>query len=175
MNPASLAVEATKVAKGKESGSNFLMYIFVAISVDAYIEYKETDKMFENIFIPAGAEDQIFIITIIGAVLIPFFTSLVFKENSKGKNAAWEGKYIFTLFASMILTPTVSLILDTMIVSKYFADIDAFTYCVVLLITMLAVAYGTQKVLGEGIKALVDQVVSVKKDLDYAQDQLKKN
>ena len=173
MNPASLAVEATKVAKGKESPSNLGLYIIVAFMADAVFERaKENPNMFENIFMPAGSEDLIFILAVFGGVLFPLIVSLVFKDNSKGAAAKFEGKYIGTLLIDMVATPTISLIIMSAIASRYFVDIDVTTYVLFLSVVMIIVAYFLLKMLNEGIKAVVDQLVGIKEDVQYAQDKL---
>lgn len=167
MNPASLAVDAVKVARGRESVSELAGYIMVALTVDAVItRYKESGVMFESIIIPAGHEIEVFIIAVFSAIFIPLVVGMYFLNESKHAREHWTARYVSTMLIDMIITPVVGLITMSALASKYFVDIDALTYEVYLFIVMLIVGYFGLKFLNEGIKAVVEQIRGVKSEID---------
>jgi len=174
MNPASLAVEAAKVAKGKESSSNLLLYILVAASVEVAFKHKESEFMLAPIYMPTGYEVPIFIILIAGAILMPVIIGMWFKNESKYAGAKWTGRYVATVFIDMFVAPSLGLILMSLITQEFFPDMDPLTYMVILPIVMAIVAYYALLVMNQGIKGTVEQIKGTKKDLQYAADELKK-
>lgn len=174
MNPASLAVEATKVVKGKESGSNLFLYIGVAAAVEAVFKHKESETMLAPIYMPAGYEIPIFIILIAGAILMPVIIGMWFKNESKYAGAKWTGRYVATVFIDMFVAPSLGLILMSLITQEFFPDMDPLTYMVILPIVMAIVAYYALMVMNQGIKGTVEQIKGTKKDVQYAVDELKK-
>jgi len=174
MNPASLAVEAAKVAKGKESGSNLLLYLGVAVTVEAVFKHKESETMLAPIYMPEGYELPIFIILIAGAILMPVIIGMWFKNESKYAGAKWTGRYIATVFIDMFIAPSLGLILMSLITQEFFPDMDPLTYMVILPIVMAVVAYYALMIMNQGIKGTVEQIKGTKKDVQYAVDELKK-
>lgn len=174
MNPASLAVEATKVARGKESGSNLLLYLGVAVTVEAVFKHKESETMLAPIYMPEGYEIPIFIILIAGAILMPVIIGMWFKNESKYAGAKWTGRYIATVFIDMFVAPSLGLIIMSLITQEFFPDMDPLTYMVILPIIMVAVAYYALLIMNQGIKGTVEQIKGTAKETKTAVEELKK-
>ena len=174
MNPASLAVEAAKVVKGKESGSNLLLYLGVAVTVEAVFKHKESETMLAPIYMPEGYELPIFIILIAGAILMPVIIGMWFKNESKNAGAKWTGRYVATVFIDMFIAPSLGLILMSLITQEFFPDMDPLTYMVILPIVMAAVAYYGLRLMNEGIKGVTEQIVKNANDAKGAVEELKK-
>ena len=157
MNPASIAVEGVKVAKGRESPANLILYILVGAVVEAYMRCKERNSM-EPIYIPAGSELPVFIILIACAIVFPVVIALYMKNESKYKAAGWTGRYLFTMVIDMFLAPSLGLILLSLLAQEWFPDMDPVTYMVLLPIIMAIVAYYSLMVMNQGIKGTVEQI-----------------
>lgn len=171
MNPASIAVEAAKVATGDSSMTKLAGYVLLAIAVDAVCK-SGGNHMLAPIFIPEGYTLPVFIILIAFAIVAPVVTGLFFKNESKHKDEKWTGRYYSTLLLDVIVTPVLGLLIISWIVQQWSPLMDPITYMVFLPIVMLVVAYFTLKILNEGIKAVVEQLLKIKSDVQYAQDQL---
>lgn len=174
MNPASLAVEATKVAKGKGTCSDLLLYIFVAAAVEAVLKKKENDTVLAPIYIPEGYEIPVFIILIAGAILMPVVIGMWFKTDSKNKNANWMKRYIATIILDMFLAPSIGLILMSLVTQEFFPDISPLTYMVILPIVMVVVAYYALLFMNQGIKGTMEQIKGDATEVRAAADELKK-
>jgi len=173
MNPAGIILEATKVARGSESSDNFLLYIFVAVVVESALKV-DSDHM-DLIYMPEGYELPVFIILIAFAFIAPLVTALFMKNESKHKNAKWNGKYTASLIIDMVLTPSLGIIAMSLITQAWFPGMDAVAYMVFLPIVLIIVAYLALKVMNEGIKAVADQIVGTVGEAKEAVEDVQKS
>ncbi len=163
MNPASLAIEIGKTAMGKESSTQLLCWIFIAVVIDAFLKQEMTNM--QLIYMPDGYDTIIFMILVAFAFIAPLVTGLFFKNESSHADEPWTHLYISTLLIDMVATPSLGLIAQSLIVQAWFPDIDPVAYMVLLPIVLLFVAYFTLKVLNEGLKAAFDQLKSKAKEV----------
>jgi len=173
MNPAGIIVEATKVARGKESSDSFFLYVFIAVVVESALKV-DSDHM-DLIYIPEGYELPIFIILIAFAFIAPLVTAYFMKNESKHKNAKWNGKYTATLVIDMLITPSLGIIAMSLITQAWFPGMDPVAYMVFLPIVLIIVAYLALKVMNEGIKAVAEQIVGTVNEAKDAADDIQKN
>lgn len=172
MNPASLAIEVGKTAMGKESTTQLVCWIFIAVTIDALLKQELNDM--QLIYMPEGCSVTVFIILIAFAFIAPLMVGLFFKNESHHADEPWTHLYISTLLIDMVATPCLGLIAQSLIVQAWFPDIDPTAYMVLLPVVLLIVAYFTLKVLNEGLKATYEQIKGVAKEVQEIADDAQK-
>lgn len=163
MNPASLAIEIGKTAMGKESSTQLLCWILVAVVIDAFLKQEITNM--QPIYTPAGYDTVIFMVLVAFAIIGPLVAGLYFKNESKHADEDWSRRYIATLIADVVLSPLVSLIVLSLVVQAWFPDIDPVSYIVLLPLVQLFFAFYTLKGLNQGFKAMIEQLIHDGKDV----------
>ena len=165
MNAASIAVEGLKVAKGKESSTNFLLYLLVAAAVEALIKKKESISMVP-IYIPEDVMVPALIVIIACSIVFPLIIGMWFKNESKYQNADWKRRYIVTVLIDMILTPLASLFIISWVVQTFSPETDSITYIVLLMVCMLITAYFGLLWMNQGSKGVIEQITRAGKDIN---------
>jgi len=160
----SIIYEGLLVALGRESPSKFFISVILFVIGDTLLT-KEVLSM-DLIYIPADYQLVVVIIMAVLSIFGPIVSGLFMKGESKHKFDEWESKYTASMIIDMLLTPSISIIVYSIIIQKWIPDIDAVAYIILLPILMLAVSFYTLKGLNEGAKALVEGIRNLKGDIE---------
>ena len=170
MNPASIAVESFKTATGKQTVSQTVAYLFIAIVIEAFLK-KESHNMDEFVYIPEGYTLIVFLMAIAFAFIAPIVVAMYFKNESKNAGKPWTPMYITTVVIDMFITPSLGLIAMSLLVQEFMPNIDPYMYIALLPIVFIIVAYLALKAMNEGFKAVWEQVRGVNKEVaDIVED-----
>lgn len=156
-----LTVEAMLVLLGKESPERFIASLILVFLGDSILT-REVLSMLDTIYIPEGLLLPTVLILAVMAVAGPVLWAVYKKNESKGKMADWTPRYIITMVLDMAVTPSLGLIVMSLIVQKWIPDISDVAYLVFLPLVLLAVSYFMLTLFNEGWKALAEQLAKNK-------------
>lgn len=171
IKPSAIATNAVKLLAGDISVSKFISSVVVAVVVDAVITQEVLDM--DLLYIPDGYTIWIVLIVGIISILGPIICALYRKNSSKGKYDDFDKKYAFLMIADMIVTPSIGLIVLSIIVQELPIEIDPVAYLVLLPIALFATSYYTLKAMCEGFKGTFEQVKKDVSDIKDGVEQLK--
>lgn len=167
-----ITVEALLVLLGKESPDRFVASLILFILGDSLLTH-EVLSMLETIYIPDGLLLPVVLILAVMAVVGPVLWAVYKKNESKSKLSDWSSRYIITMVLDMVATPSLGLIVMSLIVQKWIPDISDVTYLVFLPIVLLIVSYFVLTLLNEGWKALAEQLAKNKDGVKEVIDAIK--
>jgi len=167
-----LTVEALLVLLGKESPERFIASLILVFLGDSLLT-REVLSMLDTIYIPEDVLLPTVLILAVMAVVGPVLWAVYKKNESKGKMKEWDSRYIITMALDMIFTPSLGLIVMSLIVQKWIPDISDVTYLVLLPLVLLTVSYFVLTLFNEGWKAVAEQLHRNKEGMQEVIDAVK--
>lgn len=152
-----LTVEALLVLLGKESPERFVASLILVFLGDSFLTC-EVLSMLDTIYIPESVLLPTVLILVVMAIAGPVLWAVYKKNESKGKMQDWTARYIITMVLDMIVTPSLGLVVMSLVVQKWIPDISDVAYLVFLPLVLLAVSYFMLTLFNEGWKALAEQL-----------------
>lgn len=166
-----LVYEGVMVLLGRETPGRFVVSVLCIFFGDLVLTREVL--IMEPIYIPDGMLLPVILVLAIMAIAGPVLSAFFLKNQSKGKLEDWSSRYVATMIMDMIITPSLGLIVMSLIIQQWIPDISDVTYLILLPIVLLAVSYLALHILNEGVKATVEQVKKLKGELADAQQELK--
>jgi len=166
-----LVYEGIMVLLGRETPGRFVVSVLCLFFGDLVLTREVL--IMEPIYIPDGMLLPVILVLAIMAIAGPVLSAFFLKNQSKHKFADWSSRYVATMIIDMIVTPSIGLIVMSLIVQEWIPDISDVTYLVILPIVLLAVSYLALHLMNEGVKATVEQIKKLKGEIDEAKAELK--
>ena len=160
MNKGSMVTLGFQVLLGRMEWSRLVLCVLSGAVLDILL-IKGVREM-DFFFIP----ESMIIWTIAMAVggLVGALGWACMMKNEFGGDEAWKGKYVASMFVTMILAPLVTNVLLGFAVQEWCPDMTDLTYAVFLIIATFALARYTLLFFNIGLKATVRQLTGNIKD-----------
>jgi len=177
MNKSGVAVFGLQVVMGRVSWSRLVLWVLSGAVLDLLL-IKGVRNM-DFFFIP----ESMIIWTIamaVGGLLGALGWACMMKAEA-GADEAWKGKYIASMFATMIVAPIIANLALGFVVQEWCPDITDLTYAMFLILASFALARYTLLFFNIGLKATVRQLTGnikdaaeAAKDVQQTVDEVKK-
>lgn len=168
----SVVNEGFKILAGRETMQGFGAFLITLALGDALLT-KEVLTM-DLLYIPDGWLMPVCIVLGVFAIIGPVLSAWHLKNKSKHQFDDFLRFYGATMIADMLVTPSVTLLVMSIIAQRWIPDMPAEMFVCLLPFVLLAVSYYALIVMNEGFTSAWEQIKKVNIDIKNVVDDIKK-